>query len=581
MVPLKNNLFLHGVHLLRLQGNALERASQHGQFIGALSAAEKTRLPLVPLSQKNQTLIARALLPHSPLARKFLGRVYETLIQNRAQKLRPEYRAMVKAVLSETGMPADIFWLSLYQPDFLMALAALSTPKVQAKLFEGFPGCTAGALLPDNHSPAFFLRNLDYPLASYWERMPTVFYHEPTDGQKYVNISALGVHTAGLTAWNESGITFSLNAHFSKKVSLSGTPIFFLGDEIIQQAKNLDEAIRICKKFKTIGSWMLLLASFNERKAVAVELSNGEAWVREMDHAPGAGQIAHANAFFCPAFQNDVLHFSGAIQEDSDLRKQRMDALLQKSFEQKSKNPADVLAALGDHLDLATGSTRIFGNTISVVTTVQSSMISPHENCFYLSTRPETPTGLGPYLKLPFAWNELNDEVLQQKPIAPALSYLEDFKRALHEYHLAYVLWHVEHVSPGEVLTHLRRAIEILPHDAHLQMQCGYFELMAGSAERAQRRFADALDEAKCGKLSANAKAVALYFYGACLDLAAPLSPGSREAALRAYQLALATPALDEKLKKKAQFRLKKRFLARDSRKIQPDLQFVEPLTYS
>ena len=573
----QNHIKTHGVQLIRLTGDTTERARQHGKFLASLDAEVQKRLPLRPLAQKNQTLLSRALFPHSPTSRKFFSKLYESIIDHRAKQLSPSERALVSALFQDSGMPPELFWRSLFQPDFLMVLAAISTQKIQSRLLEGFPGCTAGAFLPAGEERAFFLRNLDYPLASYWERVPAVYYHEPTDSQKYLNISALGVHAAGLTAWNESGITFSLNAHFTKKISLRGTPIFFLGDQIIREAKCLDDAIRLCKKFKTIGSWMLLIASFTERRAVSIELSNGKTWIREMDPSIDQGTLAHANLFLCPEFQRQTLHFSGAVNEDSELRKKEMESRLSSAFLQKKDQAAELLVALGDHLDRSTGEIRIFGNTVSVVTTVQSSMISPNENSFYLSTHPETPTGLGPYLKLPFHWAELNESVLDQTPLPYPVAYSKEFKQALHEYHEAYVLWHVEHSAAAQVLKPLTTATQILPTDPHLQMQRGYFELMAGSVERALECFNHAVNEARSGKLSAHTRAVAHYFLAVCLDL---LNSSSRHKAISHYQLVLSFVNLDAKLRKKTLKRLKKPFGDRERIKIEPDLQFVEPLQY-
>ena len=47
---------------------------------------------------------------------------------------------------------------------------------------------------------------------------------------------------------NNHGITVAAHAHFGEDISFLGTPIFYIGQEVITKAKNIEEAVHIIKK---------------------------------------------------------------------------------------------------------------------------------------------------------------------------------------------------------------------------------------------------------------------------------------------------------------------------------------------
>ncbi len=555
---------IENVRVIRLKGTREERARIHGELIASLSEKERKSLVYTPLSQKNQTLIKRA-TARFPGVGSLIGNLYEALVLERFLRLPKKYRARLEPFAKASKLPLKTIWLSLYQPDMLMVLAAASGEKLRNRFLEGMPGCSTASV--QSGDAVYFLRNLDYPAAGFWEKHPSVFYHEPTDegSQNYISVASLGIHTAGLTGFNQSGIAFSLHAHFSKKVSLKGVPIFFLGEEIMEKAKTLDEAVELCRKFHTIGSWAMNLTSFHEKKSICVEISNRAVAVRESEDLPF---LAHANAFQANDFKVNSIHFTGAMFEDSESRKtslEKTSEVLAKSFSWPM-----ALAALANHEEPNTGELRVFGNTVSLVTTIQSIAFDPKEECLYVSTRNETPVTLGPYLKLPFQFSKFDPH---SKPALVNLPkpYSEAFVKALHLYHQAYVSYQVNGEESDVALSYLIQASECLPEDPHLLLQRGYFELMNSQPKEAHRCFDQALQHA----LSKNLVQVAHYFRGVTLDLL-----GDREAALVDYQAILAFPQVDSKLARKTKRRLNQPYLASYCQRIAPDLQFAEPLEY-
>ena len=555
---------IKNIHLIRLKGTRKERAEQHGRFIAGLTKEQQKKLAFTPLSKKNQTLIRRA-TQRIPGLGKLMGGLYEAFVLERFIRLPRSYRARIEPFARASKIPLKKIWLSLYQPDLLMVLAASANPKIRNRFLQGLPGCSTFRVFANGTT--YFLRNLDYPAAAHWENHQAVFFHEPSEPElkKYVSVSSLGIHTAGLTGWNESGIAISLHAHFSKTISLKGVPIFFLGEEILESATTLNEAIDLCRKFHPIGSWALNLTSFKENRSVTVELVGRKIFVREADTECG---IAHSNFFQSPEFQKSEIHFSGAFFEDCKSRKSQMDEACQVLSTDFTWGSA--LRILGSHTEQTTGKLRLFGNMVSVITAIQSVGFDPRENCLYLSIRQETPTGLGPYLKIPFSFDALSQET-EPKLIELDHRLSSDFLRALHLYHQAYVAWQVRGEDTKVPHAFLIQACELQPHDPHLQMQRGYFELIDGNAPEAYRAFDRALQES----LSEHLHQVALYFRGAASDLL-----GQREQAIRDYQAVLNSVQVDERLGNRVKKRLNRPFHASSCKRIEPDLQFVEPINY-
>jgi len=562
--------FIQGIRAIRLQGTREERAIQHGKIVAALSPEDRAALALTPLSRKNQDLIAKSAMKLKGIG-GVLSKFYEAFVLERMLELPARYKKRLKPFVKASKIADRTMWMALYQPDLLMVLASMANDRVRNQLLSGMPGCTSGVYRTPEDS-LLFLRNLDYPAAAHWEKFPTAFYHEPSDPGllRFVSISSLGIHTSGLTGFNEAGVAFSLHAQFSKKVSLKGAPIFFLGEDILEQARSLEEAIRLCREFKPIGSWTINLASFHENRAASVELSEGRIHVRELPSSPGS-LLAHSNGFQSPAFQKNELHFNGSFFEDVRARKCAMEAV-------HPQTVVEALNALSNHRDFETGETRVFGNTVSVVTTIQSTVIDPAHECFYLSCRDETPTPLGPFVRLPFQWKDL-PESSEAEMVSPSTEWSQEFLTALHAYHEAYVTWQVydraqkrDWLGRSDVAhAYLLEATDTLPTDPHLWMQRGYFELLHSQHKVALECFEKAL----ALKLSHHHRSVALYFKAACLDLL-----GDRANAVRHYGEVLSREPIDSKLQKRARNRLEKPFQRAYCQKIEPDLQFVEPIQY-
>jgi hypothetical protein len=558
-------LIPRNVRILRLKGTREARARQHAEAVAALDPKERENLALTPLAQKNQILIDRA-STRIPGGGRLMRGLYEALVWERFLRLPSQYRKRLEPFVRHSGISKKRLWLALFQPDMLMVLAATASPRTRNHFLQGLPGCSTVRVFTSEG--AKFIRNLDYPAASYWERYPTVCYHEPTEPGflKHVAITSLGIPSSGLTGWNEAGIALSLHAHFSKRVSFKGVPIFFLGEDILETARTLDEAVQLCKLFKTMGSWALNLSSFKENRHVTVEMVGGKIHVREADRTTG---IAHSNHFQNPEFRQDELEFCADFQHDCTARKSALETLAEHcstDFDWKR-----ALLELSNHRESGHGEFRIFGNTSSVITTIQTVGFDPATDSIYLSIREETPVTHGPYLVLPRDPENLSTSG-GPKVLDLGRPHPEAFMKALHHFHQAYVSWQVRGDQPDVAHAFLIQAVESWPRDPHVLMQLGYFELIAGQTREAQQHFDQCLS---ISGLGSHHRDLCHYFKGAALDIL-----GNREEAIRAYQSITGRADVVPSLLKKAKRRLNRPFTRSLALRIEPDLQFVEPLNY-
>jgi len=95
-------------------------------------------------------------------------------------------------------------------------------------------------------------RNLDYESQGVFDRNPAVIYFHPEKAGElnYGSVTSLGIHTAGITGFNEAGITLGLHQTFVDAVSRTGTPILSVTERVVREARTLDQALQMLQSAK-------------------------------------------------------------------------------------------------------------------------------------------------------------------------------------------------------------------------------------------------------------------------------------------------------------------------------------------
>jgi len=569
------------VRFLRLRGNAVERARQHGELL----REQIQDSALIALSKKNEWVIRRApgATQFKPVADFVVSFYRNVLLPRLSAQMSAHEREIVREFAKAAGVSEKLCMESVFQADGIMLLARISLMKYLLPQFlpaGSMPGCTSAVTLPHWNQSGRLLacRNQDYFIVGPWERNTAVMFHEPVLGPgaddpheiPHVSITTAGVHTSGLTSMNREGICVFTHAHFGRTISLSGRPVVAIADEIARKAKTLAQAIDIARKARTLANWSYVVASARENEAIVIEKTPRKTIIRSTQD----GFIAHSNFFHTPELRSEEALLSGSYCEDLVGRVCGIRQLLEEYRGQLE--PAHMTKAISDQRDFYSGDERCFGNTLGVVTTVKSTVFDPLVQKFWIADREESPVGLGRYLEIDADkfWNQSFDE--RSSGTWPSLAGYQPKDPALVEglrhYREAYQAWHVENEKPDfaeRTFAATLRAIHAYPKDGHLWVQAGIVAFKL-------KRFDDArkhLEESRTRPMSKHTSGVRDLFLARCYDIA-----GRRDEALTLYKT---YQTFDEpKLKRALRGGLRKKYRPTETWRMVLDMQFPDTFEY-
>jgi len=113
-------------------------------------------------------------------------------------------------------------------------------------------------------------RNFDFYVNDDFARDKIVAFYNPAQGYKFMTVT-WGGFIGAVSGMNEQGLSITINAAKSTLPTGAATPVSLVAREILQYAKNINEAIQIAKKRKMFVSESLLIGSANDKKAVVIE----------------------------------------------------------------------------------------------------------------------------------------------------------------------------------------------------------------------------------------------------------------------------------------------------------------------
>jgi len=243
-------------------------------------------------------------------------------------------------------------------------------------------GCTSFALKGDRTATSNLLigRNFDFYVGDEFAENKILLMIKPTKGHAFVSYSWAGF-TGVASGMNVEGLTVTINASKSDLPTGSKMPISILAREILQYAKNIDEAVAIAKKRSTFVSETLMIGSANDNKTVLIEKSPTKMGVYEMK----GDELVCSNHYQSSTFEKDSINILNIQNSDSKYRFDRVNELLK--TKQNQLTPTDVAAILrnqnaGKNDTLGMGNPRALNQLIAH----HSVIMQPKERIFYIST---------------------------------------------------------------------------------------------------------------------------------------------------------------------------------------------------
>ena len=245
-------------------------------------------------------------------------------------------------------------------------------------------GCTSLAVWNENTEDGDLLigRNFDFYVGDDFAKNKLIEFVEPENVIPYMSVSWPGM-IGVVSGMNKEGVTVTINAGKSKIPMTAKTPISFVTREILQYAKNIDEAVEIAKKRKVFVSESILVGSANDKKAVIIEVSPKNFGVYDVVNS---SKVLCTNHFQSEAYKNDKRNQKHILESHSEYRYEKLQELLQTN---KKLNPEKMASILRDQSGLKDKNIG-YGNekAINQLLAHHAVIFSPEKRLVWVSSSP-------------------------------------------------------------------------------------------------------------------------------------------------------------------------------------------------
>ncbi|KFC23413.1 acyl-CoA--6-aminopenicillanic acid acyl-transferase [Epilithonimonas lactis] len=245
-------------------------------------------------------------------------------------------------------------------------------------------GCSSLAVWNENTEDGDLLigRNFDFYVGDDFAKNKLVEFVEPENGIPYMSVSWPGM-IGVVSGMNKEGITVTINAGKSKIPMTAKTPISLVTREILQFAKNIDEAIAIAKKRKVFVSESILVGSATDKSAVIIEVSPDNFGVFKVENS---SQVVCTNHFQSEAYKDDERNQKQIVESHSEYRYEKLQELLNES---PKLNPEKMASILRDKSGLK-GEKIGYGNekALNQLLAHHAVIFSPEKRLVWVSSNP-------------------------------------------------------------------------------------------------------------------------------------------------------------------------------------------------
>ena len=310
---IKNNWFRHsksGLYELYVEGEPFERGVINGKLTEELVVRQEDHF-----AEQIYKMVP------SKFKRSFLKYLIGFFNRNLDKNVTEEYKEEIYGV-SESASPNYQFLGTNYQR-ILNYHAAHDIGHAVQNL--ALVGCTSfgtwGAMSED--STMIIGRNFDFYVGDKFAEDKIVAFFNPTTGHKFMTVT-WGGFVGAVSGMNDQGLSVTINAAKTSLPTGSATPVSLVTREILQYAKNINEAIAIAKSRKMFVSESFLVASAADNKAVIIEKTPDELDVYD----PQKDLIVCANHFQSKVLAKSKMNIEQENESASSYRYKRMMELL-------------------------------------------------------------------------------------------------------------------------------------------------------------------------------------------------------------------------------------------------------------
>ncbi|MEV4885626.1 Acyl-coenzyme A:6-aminopenicillanic acid acyl-transferase [Chitinophaga ginsengisegetis] len=244
-------------------------------------------------------------------------------------------------------------------------------------------GCTSFGTWNDQSADSNLIigRNFDFYMGDAFAEEKMVVFYRPEKGHNFMFVT-WGGFTGVVSGMNDKGLTVTINAAKTSVPTAAATPVSLVAREILQYAKNINEAWEIARKRKMFVSESFLVGSAEDNKAVLIEKTP-----EGMDmYSSGKNFITCTNHFQGDSLGSLASNKLQIKESASEYRYERLTELMKEKGPNTVQKTVDILRDRGGlhNADIGMGNEKAINQLIAH----HSIVFEPKKGMVWVSTAP-------------------------------------------------------------------------------------------------------------------------------------------------------------------------------------------------